>query len=49
MSVPFIRISLAFCSVSDHSLIYSELIVPSVSVNMAQLAADAPLDLSTLV
>lgn len=47
--LPLIRLSLAFCSVSDHSLCYSELTVPSVSVSTAQLAADAPLDLSTLV
>lgn len=49
MSISLIRIPHVFCSVSDHSLIYSELTVPSVSVNMAQLAADAPLALSTLV
>lgn len=49
MSISLIRISYGFCSVSDHSLIYSELTVPSVSVNMAQLAADALLALSTLV
>lgn len=48
-SISLIRISPAFCSVSDHSLIYSELAVPSVSVRMAQLAADALLALSTLV
>lgn len=32
-----------FSPFSDHSLIYFELRVPSVSVNMARMAADAPL------